>query len=407
VKTVLFVGAGRHQRRAILQAKELGLRVAAVDRNPDAPGLKEADIAKVVDFADVDAVLKATARLNLDGVLTVSADRAVPVVAAIAEARGLPGIGVETAHLMTHKVAMRRRLADAGVPQPRFAAIRSLSERRRAADEVGFPAVLKPADSGGQRGLFRVESVDDIDAHLHEALRASPTGEAILEQYIEGTEMNGIVIARSDDAIPLTLSDRLRPPGVGFGVGWIHVYPATTFGAQLEESERVAVHTVHALGLHNAIAFPQLIATPDGRVQVVECAARIPGGQMADLVRFAVGVDLVDVQIRMALGEELPDELVHAHFKQPLAIRFFTAEPGPLPTGRVKRIGTLDKVLAFPGVVQADVYLQVGETIRPVRLDGDRRGYVIATADTNLEALDRAEAASRLLDVEVETTVVE
>jgi biotin carboxylase len=402
VKTVLFVGAGRHQRRAILQAKELGLRVAAVDRNPDAPGLKEADIAKVVDFADVDAVLKETARLKLDGVLTVSADRAVPVVAAIAEARGLPGIGVETAHLLTHKVAMRRRLADAGVPQPRFAAIRSLSERRRAADEVGFPAVLKPADSGGQRGLFRVESVDDIDAHLHEALSASPTGEAILEEYIEGTEMNGIVIARRDDAIPLTLSDRLRPPGVGFGVGWIHVYPATTFGAQLEESERVAVHTVHALGLHNAIAFPQLIASPDGSVQVVECAARIPGGQMADLVRFAVGVDLVDVQIRMALGEELPDELVHARFKQPLAIRFFTAEPGPLPTGRVKRIGPLDKVLAFPGVVQADVYLQVGETIRPVRLDGDRRGYVIATADTNLEALDRAEAASRLLDVEVE-----
>ncbi|HEX4679567.1 MAG TPA: hypothetical protein VH210_10250 [Gaiellaceae bacterium] len=402
MKTVLFVGAGRHQRRAILQAKEMGLRVAAVDRDPDAPGLKEADIAKVVDFADAAAVIKETARLKLDGVLTVSADRAVPVVAAVAEARGLPGIGVETAHLLTHKVAMRRRLADAGVPQPRFAAIRSFSERRRAADEVGFPAVLKPADSGGQRGLFRVESVDDIDAHLYEALAASPTGEAILEQYIDGTEMNGIVIARRNDAIPLTLSDRLRPPGVGFGVGWIHVYPATTFGAQLEESERVAVHTVHALGLHNAIAFPQLIALPDGRVQVVECAARIPGGQMADLVRFAVGVDLVDVQIRMALGEELPDELVHAQFKQPLAIRFFTAEPGPLPTGRVKRIGPLDKVLAFPGVVQADVYLQVGETIRPVRLDADRRGYVIATADTNLEALDRAEAASRLLDVEVE-----
>ena len=90
-KTVLFVGAGRHQRRAILQAKEMGLRVAAVDRNPDALGLQEADIAKVVDFSDVDAVLKATARLKLDGVLTVSADRAVPIVAAVAEARGLPG----------------------------------------------------------------------------------------------------------------------------------------------------------------------------------------------------------------------------------------------------------------------------------------------------------------------------
>jgi biotin carboxylase len=402
VKTVLFVGAGRHQRRAILRAKELGLRVLAADRNPDALGLRLADGAFVVDFSDVGAVLDAVAGESIDGVLTVSADRAVPVVAGIAEARGLPGIGTATAHLMTHKVAMRRRLADAGVPQPRFAALRILSERRRAASEVGFPAVLKPADSGGQRAVFRVESLGDIEMHLHEALAASPTGEAILEEYVEGVEMNGIVIARGGEAFTLTLSDRLRPPGIGFGVGWIHVYPATVYGDRLEESERIAARTARALGLETGIAFPQLIAGEDGRVIVVECAARIPGGQMADLVRHAVGVDLVEVQLRMALGEELPDELVEPRFRQPLAIRFLTAEPGPLPTGRVTRIGSLDRVLASPGVVQADTYLVEGEVIRPVQRDGDRRGYVIAVADTNLEALDRAEAAAGLLEVDVE-----
>jgi biotin carboxylase len=402
VKTVLFVGAGRHQRRAIQRAKELKLRVVAVDRNPDALGLAEADIARVVDYADVDAVLKAIARLRIDGVLTVSADSAVPTVAAVAAELGLPGIGVETAHRMTHKVAMRRRLAEAGVPQPRFAALRTLSERRRALDEVGLPAVLKPADSGGQRGVFRVDSAEDVEAHLHEAIAVSPTGEAILEEFVEGTEMNGIVIARGGEPFPLTLSDRLRPPGIGFGVGWIHVYPATAYGHRLEESERIAAHTVKALGLENGIAFPQLIAAADGRVVVVECAARIPGGQMADLVRHAVGIDLVEVQLRLALGQELPDELVRPRFEQPLAIRFLTAAPGPLPTGRVVRVGSLEKVRAFPGVVQADTYLQVGEVIRPVRLDGDRRGYVIAVGETNLEALERAEAAASLLDVEVE-----
>ena len=402
MKTVLFVGAGRHQRRAILQAKSSGLRVAAVDRNADAPGLREADIVRVVDFSDLDAVLKATARLRIDGVLTVSADRAVPIVAAVAEARGLPGIGTATAHLMTHKVEQRRCLAEAGVPQPRFAAVRTLAEARRAADEVGFPAVLKPADSGGQRGVFRVESNDDVDAHLHEALASSPTGEAVLEEFVDGTELNGIVVARNGEGILLTLSDRLRPPGIGFGVGWTHVYPPTIPRARLREAERVAVHTVHALGLETGIAFPQLIAAPDGRVAVVECAARIPGGQMADLVRLAVGVDLIDVQLRIALGRELPDEIVRPHFAQPLAIRFFTAQPGPLQVGRVVRVGSLDPLLAFPGVVQAETYLTEGEVIRPVRLDGDRRGYVIALGDTNLDALDRAEAASRLLDVEVE-----
>ena len=402
MRTVLFVGAGRHQRRAIEQAKAAGLRVAAVDRNQDAPGLAEADIARIVDFSDVDAVLRATRRLRLDGVLTVSSDRAVPVVAAVAESRGLPGIGTTTAHLMTHKVAMRRRLAEAGVPQPRFAAVRNLSETRRAADAVGFPAVLKPADSGGQRGVFRVESLDDVDVHLHEALAASPAGDAILEEFVDGIELNGIVVARNGETIPLTLSDRLRPPGVGFGVGWIHVYPPTIPPEQLVEAERISEHTVHALGLETGIAFPQLIAARDGRVVVVECAARIPGGQMADLVRVAVGVDLVEVQLAMALGDELPDEVVKPRFSQALAIRFLTAEPGPLPTGRVTRIGSLDKMRAFPGVVQADVYLQLGEVIRPVRLDGDRRGYVIATADTNLVALERAEAAATLLDVDVE-----
>jgi biotin carboxylase len=401
-RTVLLVGAGRHQRRAIGRARELGLRVVAVDRNPAAPGLAAADGAEVVDFADVPAVTEVARRHGVDGVLTVSADRAVPVVAAVAEALGLPGIGTRAAHLMTHKVAMRRRLAEAGVPQPRYAACRTLHETRRAVETVGFPAVLKPADSGGQRGVFRVESLDDVDAHFHEALRASPTGEAILEEFVDGVEMNGIVIARDGNAIPLTLSDRLRPPGVGFGVGWIHVYPASVYGDQLAESERVATHTVHALGLRTGIAFPQLIATTDGKVLVVECAARIPGGQMADLVRHAVGVDLVEVQLRMALGRDLPDGLVLPGFRQPLAIRFLTAEPGPLPTGRVKAIGSLEKVLAFPGVVQADTYLALGETIRPVRLDGDRRGYVIAVGDTSLQALERAEAAARLLDVEVE-----
>ena len=400
-KTVLFVGAGRHQRRAILRAQELGLRVVAVDRNEDALGLAVADVGETVDFQDVEGVIEVARRHAVDGVLTVSADRAVPVVAAVAEELGLPGIGTGVAHAMTHKIAMRRRLADAGVPQPRFAAARDLREAFAAAETVGFPAVLKPADSGGQRGVFRLDSIDDLEADLHVALRESASGEVLLERFHDALELNGIVLARGGDATPLTLSDRLRPPGIGFGVGWTHVYPATIYGDVLEEAERVAAHATRALGLRDGIAFPQLLVTDEG-VLVIEVAARIPGGQMADLARHAVGVELIDTALHFAVGEPVPDELARPQLEQPLAIRFLTASPGPLPTGRVASIGSLDPVLAAPGVVQADTYLQVGETIRPVRLDGDRRGYVIAVADTNVEALQRAEAAARLLQVEVE-----
>jgi biotin carboxylase len=399
---VLFVGAGRHQRRAILRAKELGLRVVAVDRNPDALGLLEADVGEAVDFTDVAAVTEVARRHGVDGALAVSADRAVPVAAAVAEALGLPGIGTETSHRLTHKIAMRRTLADAGVPQPRFAAARDLVSARQAGQTAGYPAVLKPADSGGQRGVFMLASEDELDGHLHAALSESAEGEVIVESFHDALELNGIAIARDGEVHVLTLSDRLRPPGIGFGVGWIHVYPASIYGDTLAEAERVAAAAVRALGLRNGIAFPQLLVDDDGSVRVVEVAARIPGGQMADLVWHAVGVDLVEVALRFALGDDVPDEHVLPQKTQPLAIRFLTAEPGPLPTGTVARIGPLDPVLASEGVVQADTYLQVGETIRPVRLDGDRRGYVIAVADTSVEALERAERAARLLEVEIE-----
>ena len=83
--TVLFVGAGRHQRRAILRVRELGCRVVGVDRNPGAPGLDAADVAEPVDFTDVAAVVEVARRHGVNGVLTVYADRAVPVVATVAE----------------------------------------------------------------------------------------------------------------------------------------------------------------------------------------------------------------------------------------------------------------------------------------------------------------------------------
>jgi biotin carboxylase len=402
MKTVLFIGAGIHQRRAIEQARARGLRVVAVDGNTDAAGFAVADVGEQVDFSALEQLVGVGRAHEVDGVLTISADRAVPVVAAVAERLGLPGIGSETAHRMTNKVAMRRTLAEAGVPQPRFAAIRRLNEADAALAEVGLPAVLKPADSGGQRGLFRIESRDDLERHLHAALAESPTQEAILEEFVDGLELNGLALARDGDVTLLTLSDRLRPPGAGFGVGWIHVYPSSLFADALEEAERVATSSVRALGLRDGVSFPQLLAADDGRVLVVEVAARIPGGQMADLARHAIGVDVVEIALRQALGEDVPEELVTRQFDRPLAIRFLTASPGPLPVGRVLRLGSLERARAATGVLQVEVFIKEGEVVRPVRVDADRRGYVIATGPTSVLALEAAEAAARLIDVEVE-----
>jgi biotin carboxylase len=385
----------------IRKAVALGIRVVAVDRNADAPGFADADVARVVDFSDADAVLASVADLELDGVTTVQAERAVPVIARLAEALGVPGIGVETAHAMTDKVAMRERLGAAGVPQPRFTMLETAAEVPRAALEVGFPAVVKPVAGSGQFGVFRVDSADELATRLPAALTVSPGRGAILEEFVQGIEMNGIVVVRDGRVLSTILCDRLQPPGTSFGVSWIHQYPPTVTGDVLAEVERVAAAAVHALGLETGVAFPQLLATPDGRVVVVECAARI-GGMMAELAEHALGVDLLEVQLRIALGDELPDELLRERFHRPVAIRFLTASPGVLPVGRVTRIGSLEPVLASPGVVAAALYPVVGEEIRPVDVISDRRGYVIAVGETREQALALADAAAALVELEVE-----
>jgi biotin carboxylase len=401
VPGVLIVGAGRDQRPAIQQVRGLGARVVVVDDDPDAPGLAHADAAEVADVDDPDAIESLARRHGVDAVLTVAHDRAVPVVAVVAERLGQPSLEREAAHRFTHKLAMRRTLAEEGLPQPAFAAVRNLAEGRAAIETVGLPAVLKPADAEGQRGLFRIDEHGDLESHLHAALAESRTQEALLEGLVEGTEMNAVLVAVRGAARLVTLSDRLRPEDAGFGVARAHVHPARIHSDQLRAAERAAERVASVLGLRDGIAVVQLVATPDGAVSVVGAAARVPGGRLADLVRHAVGVDLVELALRFALGEDVAEDDVRPRVSQPVAIRYLTAAPGQLPTGLVTRVGALGPVLSAEGVVEAETYLAPDDVVRPLRTAADRYGHVIATGPTTVEALDNADHAAGLVAVEV------
>lgn len=398
---VLFLGASVSQLAAIKQARAAGFRVIAVDADPQAVGFAVADVAESVDFTDVEQVVEVAQRHRADAVVAISTDRAVPIAAVVAERLGLPGIGTETARVMTDKAAMRTRLQEHRIPQPAFAVVDEGAELGWELEAVGCPAVLKPVDSGGQRGVYRIDDHAALATRFPLTLEFSRRRQAILERYVDGHELNGIVVVRNGDPTLLTLSDRLRPPGPGFGVGWIHLFPSELEAAHLNAAGEVALSAVRALGLRDGIAFPQLLVTDLGEAYVVEVAARIPAGQMADLVRLGVGVDLVEIAFAQALGKDVTDKMIEPRFHRPLAISFLTASPGILPTGTVIAVEGLDEVRKAAGVLEAELYIQIGETIQPVQVDADRRGYVIAAAETPRDALELARTATRRLRVQV------
>ncbi len=252
-------------------------------------------------------------------------------------------------------------LAEHGIAQPPFAAVRTLHEGRRALETVGLPAVLR-ADNVADRGtVFVLESVADLERYLHAALARSPTQEAILEgRSGEGTAV--VAVVGTDDAPAVV--ETMPPPGIG----WFR--PTMLFGDRLEAVEETAARAVRALDL-SGVACVDLLSTPR-EVVVLEVAQEGPRQELAELLSRS----------------------------EPTAVRLLTADPGPLPAGRVRRVGSLEKVLAFPGVVTAALDVRAGETIEPMRLDVPR-GHVMATGDTNLNAIERADAAARLVDVEI------
>jgi hypothetical protein len=243
-----------------------------------------------------------------------------------------------------------------------------LHEGRAALEIVGVPAVLRPANGSRGRGVFVLESAADLERHLHAALAESPTQEAIVERVAEGTRYVAVLEIGADDAGRVTLVEALPPPAEG----WFA--PPAVFGDAAHALEEAALRAVRVLELRGSVLCVDLVAT-HGHAQVLELSPAPPRRELAVLLEPAL--------------------------ERPAAVRLLTGPPGPLPAGRVRRIGSLEKVLAFPGVAAAEVDVAAGDTIEPMRADAEPHGYVLATAETNLEAIDRADAAARLVDVEV------
>ena len=162
MKSVMILGGGPLQIPAIKAAKEMGWRVLLADGCKNIPGFSMADHFVHVDLKDHIGMAAAAAdykaRYGLDGVFTAGTDFST-TVAWVAEKLNLPGIPYETALNATDKSRMRKIFRDSGVPSPDFLAL-SRSDRRIDHLPFDFPAVVKPVDNMGARGIQKVNNMD-------------------------------------------------------------------------------------------------------------------------------------------------------------------------------------------------------------------------------------------------------
>ena len=192
-KVIFIIGAGILQAPAIRTAKEMGLRTAVTDYNENAYGMKLADFPIVMSTRDVDGTVRVakqfTRTRRIDGVITVGTDASL-TVAAVQHALDLPGNRIDVAEATTNKIKMRRRLREHAVPEPEFYACWSYDDVMKAARELKYPFVIKPADNMGARGVMKVKGPEVVRFAYERAKSATPRGEIICESFMDGPELS-------------------------------------------------------------------------------------------------------------------------------------------------------------------------------------------------------------------------
>jgi biotin carboxylase len=385
-KRLLVLGAGPAQLGLLEAARDRGLEVIALDRDPAAPGFRLADKRVLVSVEDEPAVDRLAVAERVDGVIAPGIDWPVGIAARLAQRLGVAHpISPEIAVLATSKMRQRERFAEAGVPQPRSRVCRDLAEAQAAVAELGYPCVLKAPDRQGQKGLALVRAPEELPAAVELALAAARSAVCLVEEAVPGREVTVIAFSSSGQFVPLLVTDRLVAEPPAFGVALAHVFPSNA-----DEAIVAARAAAEALGVADGPTYTQVLMSPDGP-RIGELAARLGGGHDAELCQVAVGVDLNGLALAAALGEPVgpiePQPQVGG-----AVTRFLIA-----PEGRLEEVQGLDEAEELEGVVKVRSYRSPGFVFGPLRRGGDRAGAVLAVGSSREEALERAgRAAERI-----------
>ncbi len=386
---LLVLGAGPAQLGLLAAARRRGLFVIAVDRDPAAPGFKYADRRAIISAEDEQAIEHLATADPVDGVIAPGIDWPVAIAARVAERLGIPHpVTPESALLATSKLRQRERFAAAGVAQPAHAVCSTPDEVVAAAEQVGYPCVLKPTDRQGQRGLAIVEDRDGLDEAIEDALRESRSGVLLVEELVDGPEVtvNGFSVAGRFH--PLTVTDRVLADPPAFGVALAHVWRSSLDPATVGAAVETAAAAAAALGVAEGPTYTQLRIGADGP-RVGELAARLGGGQDAELCQAALGIDLNGLALAAVLGEEIPERaLVPVERVGGACVRFLVAPPGEL------REEGVEEALAADGVLDVRLYRRPGHCFGEFRRGSDRAGAVIAVGGSREQALERADRAA-------------
>ena len=400
MKKILMLGGSNCQKNAIIQGKALGYEMIVADYSKNPQACEYTDQHVLVSTFDEKGCIQAAKDYKVDGIMTIGTDQPVLTAAIVADALNLPSlISPAQAKAVTNKKIMKQLFKDNHIPSVKY---QLLAKSARIEDINGFPGpyVLKPLDSQGQRGVYKLETKKLVLENLDKTLSFSREKEALLEEYYPSDEITVSGWIQDSRLHLLTVTDRLlRSDPVHIGICVSHRFPSIHMD-KYEEIKTISEDIVRAFGLSNGPLYIQLLAGEQG-LMVNEIAARI-GGAFEDVIIPKIsGFNILEAVIRSSLG--LPvDITVLKEFDCSKSKVSASVQLMFVKAGVISYMTPLEQLYRLDHVLDAGYNYKLGDSIDTIENATARFGHCVLLNETEsiLPAVKKFKETFKILDQE-------
>lgn len=369
-KNILIFGAGINQLTLIQACNDLGHRSIVIDPSDNAPGRAIANVFEVVAPDDYEKTKQIALSYKINGIATSQMENPLRLMAKLAEEFGFIFNSPEIIERSLNKYLMKQAFISKNVPHAKGIFFKDRNNlTKESLNGMKLPLILKPVDSHSSRGVYRIDTFEQLYGFIEETLSFSRSGSFLIEEFIEGLEFSieSVTFKGKTEVIQFTEKIITPFPNV-VEIG--HIQPAELSNIEKEEIKKVVVKGIEALRLDNTVTHTEVKLSNSGPV-IIEIGPRMAGDFISSyLVKHSCGVDFDRATILMSIGEQ---PYLNQTINNYSYIRYLQLTPGTI----VKGINDWQQILERPGVVFANLGIKGGDKIPKITDSAKRPGFII------------------------------
>lgn len=310
-KKLMLLGGIRYLLPVIKAAHEQGYYVITADYLPDNIAHKYSDEYVNVSIIDKEAVLAVAKEKNIDGIMSFGVDPGVIAASYVQNKMGLPSFGpYESVEILQNKDKFRQFLADNGFNVPKSKGFSSVEEALKDREFYEFPVIVKPTDSAGSKGVTRVDCFEELLPALEYAFAHSIKRKVIVEEFIEkrGCSSDTDSFVYNGELKMITFSaQRFDESAINPYTPAAYSWPSTFTKEEEAYLASEIQRLLTLLKMETSIYNIETRIGTNGKPYIMEVSPRGGGNRLAEVVRYATGVDMITACTRAAVGDSIDD----------------------------------------------------------------------------------------------------